>query len=343
MSQPDERQDGVPPHVQLVQMSSAYWVSQLVHAAAELSLADHLAGGPRTAAELAEQIGADPRSLYRLMRSLAALDLFVEGDGERFSLTPLGSALRADAPSSARSSVLSLSGDWMVESFQQLAHTVRTGETGFDKARGMPVFEYLQTSPREAEMFVEMMVGFHGAEPAAVAAAFDFSGIGTLVDVGGSSGNMLAAVLPHVPQARGVLFDLPHVVAQESAPLHEAGLQDRVSAVGGDFFAAVPPGGDAYLLSHIVHDWSEERALTVLRNVAAVMGPDSRLLLVEMVLPEGGTPHPGKMLDMVMLAVSGGQERSAQEYADLLARAGLRMVRVVPTASAVSVVEAVLA
>ena len=329
------------PHVQLVQMASAYWVSKVLYAAAKLGLADHLGAGPKDAAELAALTRTHAPSLHRLMRTLASVGILAQDGQAKFALTPLGAALQTGAPGSARASVLTLSGPWFVESFEHILHSVETGRPGFAEARGMPVFDYLAQHPAEAALFVETMVGFHGQEPPAVAAAYDFSAVRTLVDVGGSGGNMLAAILLRYPELRGVLFDLAHVVADAGPFLQAQGIADRVVTQGGDFFEAVPAGGDAYLLSHILHDWSEEQALTILRNVRQAMNPQGRLLVVEMVLPDDDTPHPGKMLDMVMLTVAGGQERTAVEYSALLSRAGFRLTRVVPTASAASVVEAV--
>jgi hypothetical protein len=184
------------------------------------------------------------------------------------------------------------------------------------------------------------MIGIHGAEPSAVAAAYDFSGLKTLVDVGGATGNLLTTILGRYPKSRGILYDLPHVVRDAPALIEARGLTDRVTIEAGSFFERVPTGGDAYLLSHVIHDWSEEQCLTVLGHCRRAMHPDSRLLLIEMVLPPGDTPHPGKMLDMMMLVGPGGQERTEQEYGTLLAKAKLRLTRVVPTESAVSVVEA---
>ncbi|MGQ0700740.1 MAG: methyltransferase [Panacagrimonas sp.] len=332
-----------PPHAQLIQMASAYWVSKLVYAAAKLGLADQLAAAPQSAAELAPITGTHAPALHRLMRTLASLGLLTEENAQRFALTPLGAALKTDAPSSARSSVLALGSPWFVDAFQHILHSLETGETGFEKAMGMPVFNYLGQHPEEASRFSELMVGFHSAEPAAVAAAYDFSDFGTVVDVGGATGNMLAAILGRYAGPRGVLFDLPHVVADAPALLEERGVAQRVSVEAGDFFETVPDGGDAYVLSHIIHDWNEQQCLTILSHCRKVMKPDGRLLIVEMVLPAGDTPHPGKMLDMTMLVVAGGQERTDAEYSTLLGEAGFRVVRVVPTASAVSVVEAVLA
>jgi hypothetical protein len=331
----------LPPHVKLIEMATAAFVSKVVYVAAKLGLADRLAEGPKSAEELAGPMGAHAPTLHRLMRSLAGLGVLTERDAQRFGLTPLGEALRTGAPGEARSTLITLGSPAFVAAFEQIEHSVRTGKTGFEQAMGVPVFDYLAQHPDEARLFSETMVGFHGAEPPAVAAAYDFSGSGTIVDVGGATGNLLAHVLARSPASRGVLFDRPHVVADAPALLAEHGVDSRVSIEAGDFFTSVPAGGDAYLLSHIIHDWSEEQCLTILGNCRKAMTPTGRLLIVEMVLPPGDVPHPGKVLDVVMLVVSGGRERTESEYAALLAKAGFRLNRVVPTASPVSVVEAV--
>jgi len=330
-----------PPHVQLIQMGLGYWVSRVVWAAAKLGLADRLADGPRSAAELAGATGTHAPSLHRLMRSLAGLGILVEREAQRFALTPLGEALRTGAPGAARSSVLALAGEMGWRGWGELMHSLETGATGFEKAFGVPIFEYLGRHPEEASHFSQAMVGFHGAEPPAVVAAYDFSNFQTVVDVGGASGNMLAAILGRYAGPRGVLFDLPHVVRDAPAYFAARGLASRVSIEAGSFFERVPPGGDAYVLSHIIHDWSEEQCLTILENCRRAMPANGRLLIVEMVLPEDDTPHPGRMLDMIMLVMPGGRERTESEYGQLLARAGFRLTRVIPTDSAASVVEAV--
>jgi hypothetical protein len=207
----------------------------------------------------------------------------------------------------------------------------------------MPLFEYLAQHSDEASLFSETMVGLHGQEPSAVATAYDFSTFNTIVDVGGATGNMLAAILSRHAGPSGVLFDLPHVVADAPLLLKESGVNDRVKIEAGDFFNAVPSGGDAYILSHIIHDWDEDQCLTILSHIRKAMKSNGRLLIVEMVLPEGDTPHPGKMLDMVMLLLSGGRERTEAEYGALLSKGGFKLTRTVPTSSAVSIVEAVLA
>ena len=328
-----------PPHVQVMQMATGHWVSSVVYAAAEIGIADHLTE-PKSASELAPSLGLHAPTLHRLMRTLASIGLLTERDEQRFALTPLGAALKSDAPGSARATVRTLAGPLMTRPFEHIVSCVQTGETGFVTAFGVPVFGYLSTRPTEAAMFSETMVGIHGTEPPAVAAAYDFSTFDTVVDVGGATGNMLASILTKHAKPRGILFDQPHVVGEAPALLRARGVEARVTVQAGSFFESVPAGGDAYVLSHIIHDWSEEQCLTILGNCRKAMKPTARLLIVEMVLPPGDTPHLGKMLDMVMLVVPGGRERTEAEYAPLLAKAGFRLTRVVPTESAVSVVEA---
>jgi hypothetical protein len=328
------------PQAQLIQMATAHWTSSLVYVAADMGLADRLAEAPMTAAELAHSTGNDAPSLYRAMRSLAGMGIFTEDSSHRFALTPLGEALRTGTPGSVRSSVLTMAGDLVTRSVGQLNYSIKTGKAGFDKVFGMPLFEWLANHPVEASMFSETMVGFHGAEPAAVATAYDFSQVETVLDIGGATGNLLAAVLRHHRKPRGILFDLPHVVRDAPALIEAGGLTDRIAIEAGSFFESVPAADGCYLLSHVIHDWSEAQCLTILGNCRRAMSPDSRLLIIEMVLPTGDTPHPGKALDMVMLTCTGGQERTEPEYRRLLDQAGFRLTRVVPTESAASIVEA---
>jgi len=322
-------------------MGTGAWISGIVYAAAKLGLADHLADGPKSAAELAGATGTHAPALHRFMRTLASLGILTERDAQRFALTPLGEALKTGARGSARATLLAFCSPWFWSGWQEILYALETGKTGFEKALGMPIFEYLGQHPDDASHFSEAMVGFHGAEPPAVAAAYDFSGFKTVVDVGGATGNMLAAILSSHAGPRGVLFDRPHVVRDAPALLKARGIEERVTIESGDFFETVPAGGDAYVLSHVIHDWTEDRCLTILGHCRRAIKPEGRLLIVEMVLPAGDTPHPGKILDMVMLVIPGGQERTEAEYASLLSKAGFRLSRVVPTASDVSVVEAV--
>lgn len=332
-----------PPHAQLIEMSMGHWISRIVYVAAKINLADHLAAGPKSADELAGPTGTHAPALYRLMRTLASLGVLTEDIPHRFSLTPMGEALRTGAPGSARATILTLASDTFTAGFGELLYAVQTGRSGFEKVLGIPIFDWLGKNPEMASLFSETMVGFHGAEPAAVAAAYDFSGFKTIVDVGGATGNLLTTVLAHAPQARGILFDLPHVLRDAPALIQSHGLTDRITLEGGSFFERVPAGGDACLLSHVIHDWNDEKCQILLGHCRRGLNPGGKVLIIEMVLPPGNTPHPGKLLDMMMLVGPGGRERTEQEYAKLLGLAGLRLNRVVPTESAVSVVEAAVA
>jgi|SRR5581483_11595807 len=328
-----------PPEGRLIEMLMGQVVSRLVHLAAVLNLPDHLAEGPKTAEELAQLTATHPPTLYRVLRTLASLGLFTEDDARRFSLLPFGETLRAGSP--GRAAALIIGGDSILHSIQHALYSVQTGKTGFEKAMGLPLFDWLSKHPAEASMFGQTMVEFHGQEPPAVAAAYDFSGFQTIADIGGATGNMLAAVLNRYPKTRGILFDLPHAAAQARTILGQSALADRIRIESGSFFESVPAGADAYILSHVIHDWNENQCVTILGNVRRVMNPKGKLLIIEMVLPSGDTPHFGKLLDMMMLFVPGGRERTEAEYDELLVKAGFRLTRVVPTASLVSVVEAV--
>jgi hypothetical protein len=277
------------------------------------------------------------------MRTLASLGVLTERPEQRYALTTLGEALRTGAPGSARATLLTLGSRWVQRSWDYLIYSIQTGKTGFEKAYTMPLFEYLAQHHKEASLFSEMMVGLHSQEPSAVAAAYDFSTFNIIVDVGGATRNMLAAILSRHAGPSGVLFDLPHVVADAPSLLEENGVRDRVKIEAGDFFKTVPSGGDAYILSRIIHDWDEDQCLTILSHIHKAIKSNGRLLIVEMVLPEGDALHPGKMFDMVMLLVTGGRERMEAEYGSLLSKGGFKLTRVAPTSSAVSVVEAVLA
>jgi hypothetical protein len=337
------RPDDLAPHVQLIQMGRAHVVARTVYAAAKLRLADQLASGPKSAAELAGPMHVHAPSLHRLMRTLASLGILTEQTEQRFALTDLGEALKTGAPGSARSSLMISGSPWALRGWDNIVYSVQTGNTGFAKAHGVSFFDYLAQHPDDASLFSETMVGLHSQEPPAVAAAYDFSTFKTIVDVGGATGNMLATVLARHSGPRGILFDRSHVVQDAPALLDARGVSNRVTIEPGNFFESVPVGADAYILSHIIHDWNEDQCLTILGHVRKAMNPAGRLLIVEMVILPGDAPHPGKMLDMAMLVQMGGQERTGAEYGLLLSRAGFRLAQVVPTNSAASILQAVIA
>lgn len=329
----------LPPHVQVIQMATGLWISRALHAVAQLGIADLLADGPKSSDELAQATQSHAPSLYRLLRAAASLGLFTEISPGNFKLSPLGASLQTGAPGAARSTILALAGKWSWAAWSEFPYSVQTGKTGTQKALGESLFDFLAKHPEEAGLFNDAMIGFHGPEAEAVAKAFDFSEVGKLVDVGGGTGNLLMTILRGHPDVLGILYDLPHVTAEASLHLEKNGLARRCQVVAGSFFQSLP-AGDAYMLSHIIHDWDEAQCLTILGNCRQA-NPKARVLIVEMVIPTGDAPHPGKILDLVMLACTGGQERTETEYRDLLGKAGYKLGQVVPTESPVSVVEGI--
>jgi hypothetical protein len=318
-----------------------YRLSLALHVAAKLGLADLLEDGPRSVEELARAAGAHPPSLYRVLRLLASEGVFAETDPRRFELTPLAAPLRRDAPDSLRARAIFDGEEWNWRAWGQLLHSATTGEPAFERAHGTGFFEYLAEHPAAANGFNALMAEQTAPWARAVVEAYDFSGVGTLVDVGGGYGALLAAVLAAHPPMRGVLYDRPHVVAGARPRLEAAGVADRCEIAGGDFFAAVPAGGDIYLLKHILHDWDDDRCAAILRNCRRAMPGGGRLLVVEALLPPGNEPSYGKYLDLAMLVLLTGRERSEEEYARLLEAAGFALSRVIPTRSEVSVLEAI--
>ncbi|MEB3361682.1 MAG: methyltransferase [Synechococcaceae cyanobacterium] len=328
------------PADQLLALASGAWVTQMIHVAAELALADLLAVGEREVSDLASACGANADALYRLLRGLASLGIFAETGPRRFSLTPLAELLRGDHPQSLRQFARMLGAEHYL-SWDDLLHSVRTGESAFRHRYGMGVFEWYRGQPQRGEIFDGAMSDFSRQETAALLASYDFSGISQLVDVGGGRGELLQTVLRAYGHLRGTLFDQPSVVAPVTVP---AELEGRLAVQGGDFFSEAPAGADAYLLKHIIHDWGDEACLRILAPIREALAPGGKVLIVEQVIPPGNDPFPGKLLDLNMLVMTeGGRERSPGEYAMLLSRAGLALRRIVPTPSPVSVVEAAVA
>ncbi len=321
----------------LNQIFGGSWITQGVWVAAELGIADLLVNGPLTADELAEQTQTQGAALYRLLRALASVGIFAQDPQGRFSLTPPANLLRSDVPDSQRSFAIMMGAEFY-KAWGELLHSVRTGRGGFQKMFGMPFFQYMLEHPRRHGIYDTAMGRFGQAEAEAMLDAYDFSGVRTVVDVGGGSGMLLEAMLKRHPEIKGILFDLPAVVERARSFISDSGLSDRCRIEGGDFFSSVPAGADAYILQHIIHDWEDQDAITILRNCREAMRSDSRVLLVELVIPPGNGPFFGKWLDLMMLLV-GGRERTEEEYRRLFSAAGLKLTRVVSTASEVSIVE----
>jgi hypothetical protein len=328
----------LPPNVRVFEIVAAAIASRALWAAAELGVADHVDGGARSVDELASATGADAGALYRLLRLLTPLGIFHEEAGRRFVQTAMSATLRSDHPAKARAAVQMMGSEAMWNALGGIRASVKSGGTGWEAIHGQPVFDYLTAHPAEAAIFNDAMIGIHGGEAPTVAEAYPFAG--TVIDVGGGSGNMIVTILRRHPAARALVFDMPHVVEEARRRLSAEGLSDRGGVVPGSFFDGVPAGGDLYVLSHIIHDWDEPRAVRILEHCRTAKNPGGKVLIVEMVITPPNVPHPAKMLDVVMLTITGGQERTEEEYRTLLAKAGLRLTRVIPTHSPVSILEA---
>lgn len=326
----------------LLRMMTGYWVSKALNVAAELALADLLQEGPRTIDELASACDAHPPTLYRLLRALASVGVFTEIEGYRFALTPLAELLRSDVPDSMRA-LARMYGSEQYRAWGDLLDSVRSGDPAFDRVFGASYFDYLARSPEAGAVFNQAMTGWTTQVADAVVAAYDFARMNTIVDVGGGHGLLLTTILRAHPSMRGVLLDLPHVVAGAQPLLEAAGVAERCEAVGQDFFASVSDGGDGYILAQILHDWDDERCQIILRNCRQAMRPDGKLLVVEQVLPPANEPSLGKWLDLHMLVLLTGRERTEAEYRALLEAAGFELTKVIPTRSGASIVEGVRA
>lgn len=325
----------------LLDLAMGSMVTQAISVAAQLRIAETLTGGPLPAAEIARRTDAHPEAVARLLRLLASRGIFAEREDGRFELTPMGDALRADAPVTMRDLAVLMGHPIHWEDWSELLYSVRTGEPALTKLRGMGAFEYLESNAEYGPVFFNGMGNLSATETRPVLDAYDFSGFGTVVDFCGGSGGLLAAVLQQHPGVRGILAD-PRVASNGAAGfLAEQGVAERCEIVEADLFGPAPKGGDAYILKHIVHDWPRDQALQILRNVRAAMEPGSRLLLMEMVVPDGlNEPHSAKQVDLWLMLLIGGRERTADQYADLLAEAGFELERVVGTAHTVSIVQA---
>jgi SAM-dependent methyltransferase len=325
--------------MQLMQLITGMWVSRCVYLAAKLGLADLVATGPKSPAELAAATGTHAPSLYRLLRGLASVGVFAEDDAGRFALTPMAELLRSDAPGSLRWSALSELSDTFRACWGEAMHSLQTGEIAANKALGCDVWAYFKQHPDESETFNRSMSGMTASIEPSVLKAYGLGGISTLVDVGGGHGTFLAGILERYPALQGVVFDLPEVVQGATKRLAERGLSGRCKVTGGSFFERVPDGADAYVMKFILHDWDDEQSRRILRNVRKSIRPGGRLLLVETVVPRDNAPHFGKLMDVHMMIMTGGRERTEAEWRALLESTGFRLTRVVPTDSGISVIE----
>jgi O-methyltransferase/methyltransferase family protein len=339
----DERSTPPPSADEVIlRLSMGVPVAAALFGAATLGVADHLASGPKTRDELAAATRTHVRSLYRVLRALASLGVFAERDDGRFENTPASERLRSDVPGSLRDYVIFDGQPWQLAAYGELLHSIRTGEPVVEKVLRKPIWEFFASDAEQGRIFNAAMTSLVAETAIAVRDAYDFSSMRTLVDVGGGHGMLLGTMLAANPRLRGVLFDQPHVVADARSTFERLGVSDRASIVGGDFFAEVP-AADGYIMSHIIHDWDDERSIAILRTIRRAMEPGARVVVVESVIPAGNAPSPGKLLDLIMLALPGGIERTEAEYRELFASAGLRLARILPTRSGAHCVEATLA
>lgn len=330
-----------PAPAVMMEMITEAWAAQAITTAANLAIADALVSGPLAAQELAGVVDADANTLERLLRALIPRGVIRQLRDGRYGLTPLAESLRSDADISIRAVAQFVGSHQHREHWSHLTEAIRTGRPVVPNLRGKSFFEYLTDEPEFFKIFNDAMTGMSGLAIAPVIAAYDFSQYAIIVDVGGGQGRLLAAVLQAAPQARGVLFDQPYVVAEASTLFDQYRVADRVQIVAGSFFDAVIEGGDAYLLKNVIHDWSDDDAVRILRNVGTAAGAGKRVLLVEFVIPQHHREFVGNWLDLEMLVAAGARERTAADYSQLLSRAGFRMSAVVATRSPFSVIEAI--
>jgi hypothetical protein len=318
-----------------------YWFSQALHCAAALNLADIIhQNGPSRVSELAKKTGSNEKNLYRLLRLLASEEVFEETEKGVFALTPRASQLRSDIPGSQYAMAI-MSGSEHYLASSRMIDAVRSGRCAYEIAHGKPLFEYLKDHPGSARIFDMAMQSIHGTETKQMLDAYDFSRFATLMDIGGGNGSLLVEVLRANPGLKGVLFDQGHVIEAVRGFMESHGFANRCQLISGDFFVSVPKGADACLLRHIIHDWDDETSVKLFRIIREVLPANGRMLVVDAVLPEGNTPHPGKLFDWIMMGIPGGVERTEAEFRDILQQGGFKVERIVPTAGLNSIIEAI--
>jgi O-methyltransferase domain/Dimerisation domain len=329
-----------PAHIGMLQLLNGAHVAGAVSCVAQLGIPDLVEAGPKSAEELANQIDAQPQALYRLMRATASVGVLSEGPDGKFSETPMSAVLRENANPSLRGLAIMGGREWHGQGWSHLEYCVRTGKQALDRIYGMPIFEFLKQHPEEAQIFDQTMTGLSTIDGPAVADAYAFDGIRSIVDVGGGHGFLLATILARNPQMRGTLYDAPHVVdGAKNGPLKP--LTERCTFASGDMFSSMPAGADAYIMKHIIHDWPDDLCLKILKACRKHVTTGGKLLVVDNVIQPGNDFSPGKFLDLQMLIFPGGRERTEKEFRELFAAAGWQLSRVILTAVSESIVEGI--
>lgn len=331
----------VPPEIGLLELASGFMATQAVYAAARLGIADVLANGPRSATDIAAEVGSDPDATHRLLRACATFGVFTEAPDGRFGLTPLANALRSGTPDSIRPVILMLGDPRYQGPWGRLAETIETGAPAAEMLFGKPMWDYLDDDREFAATFNDAMTRLSALDWPTVAAAYDFTGFSTIVDIGGGHGEFLARMLHESPAAKGVLFELPGLIEGAEEHLRQAGVLARCRIEAGSIFETAPTDGDITVLRRVVHDFDDEQAVAILSTIRRHLSNDAILLLVECIVPPGNAPHLAKLLDLDMMVFVGGRERTARQFETLLDRAGFEITRIIPTISTVSLIEAV--
>ena len=329
-----------PAAAQILQFITNFWSSRAVYVLAKLGIPDLLKSGPKTAEELASTTKMHAPSLYRVLRALASIGVVRSTGDERFALTPVSELLVTDAPGSLRWFTISELGQEHFPAWGNLMHSVKTGEIAFDNFFGVDIWKYFEQNPEDGATFQNSMSGVTAATNEQIRSLYDFSPFGTVVDIGGGHGGLITSVLQTNPKAKGILFDAPQVIEAARQKIETAGLAERCETVAGDFFKAVPAGGDLYMMKWIIHDWNDEQAITILRNCRSQMKSGGKLIIVDCVVPETDEPDFSKFFDLNMLVMTGGKERTKKEFAQILSAAGFKLLRVIPTEVPTSIVEA---
>ena len=335
----EERQSH-PAHVGMLQLLNGAYVAGAVSCLAQLGIPDLIEAAPKSAEELARKIGADPQALYRLMRATASVGVLSEGRDGRFSQTPMSAVLRSDAAPGLRAFAIMGGREWHGRGWSHLHHCVRTGKQALDQIYGTPVFEFLNQNPVEAQIFNDAMTELSMIDGPAVAEAFNFEGIRSIVDVGGGHGLLLATILKRNTHLHGTLYEIQRVIeGAANGPLKP--VMERCTLASGDMFSSVPAGADAYIMKHIIHDWPDDQCLKILKACRKSVNSGGRLLVVDNVIQPGNDFSPGKFLDLQMLIFPGGCERSEKQFRDLFAGASWQLSRIIPTTAGDSIVEGV--
>jgi len=321
-------------------MATAYWLSQAIYVAAKLGIADLLRDGPRSCAALATSTGSDAPSLFRLMRALSSMGVFAHLSRDRFALSRLAERLQTDVYGSLRAMVITI-GEIHYQACGSLLHSVRTGSPAFNTVFGASLFDYLQRNVDAADTFNQGMANVSSMLAYAVLMAYDFGGISSIVDVGGGQGKLLEKILQFTPDITGTVFDTASTIERAKQSIGNDAWNRRCSYVIGDFFSSVPQAADAYLLCGVIHDWDEPRAVRILKNCRRAMAAKGRVLIVDMVVPDTDAMSFSKLLDLNMLAMTGGRERTKGEFHALLDAADYKLTRIIPTMAPQSIIEAV--